>query len=221
MAAVTWHLITRKDKKSFEYIASVFALVYILFIIITASISRFETIDSRFISPAFIPLLWTLAYWLNKLVIAGKKKTKIAFIVMNVAIAVLLISAEFNNSYASYSDIKDYGIPGYTDDDWRLSPTVQFIRSHPDIFEPDVEIYSNANDAVYFFTKKHAQQLPHKQIPEEINELFSEDAFYIVWFSLTDESDDISLNYILKNRPMKVLKRFPDGAIYVTRDSLP
>ena len=153
--------------------------------------------------------------------LVSSRKTKVAFIVMNIAIAVLLISAEFNNSYASYSDIKDYGIPGYTDDDWRLSPTVQFIRSHTNIFEPGVEIYSNANDAVYFFTKKHAQQLPHKQIPEEINDLLNEEAFYIVWFNLTDDSDDISLNYILKNRPMKVIKRLQDGVIYITRDSLP
>ncbi|MFT4154490.1 hypothetical protein [Parafilimonas sp.] len=215
-AAVIYHLITQKGKTGFAYLAAVFALVYILFIIITASISRFEPIDSRFISPAFIFMLWALAYWLNRMVTATKRRLKAVSIAGNIIIAVLLMAGEATNSYASYSDIKDYGIPGYTDDDWQLSPTVQFIKAHANGFKPGVEIYSNANDAVYFFTQKHAQQLPHKESPEEIKALFNESDFYIVWFNFTDDNDDVSLKYILHNRPMKLVRKFNDGAVYIS-----
>lgn len=215
IAAVAWHFLTKKNNATPGYISAVFALIYILFIIIAASVSRFERIDSRLITPAFIPLIFTLVYWLNKFAAATRGSMKFICISINIVIAVLLISAEFNNSYASYSDIKDYGIPGYTDDDWRLSQTVQFIQAHSKDFGA-TDIYSNANDAVYFFTQKHAQQLPHKESPEEIKELIDEDTFYIVWFSFTDNDDDVSLKYILQNKPMKIIHQFKDGVVYVT-----
>ena len=35
--------------------------------ILTATISRFEGLNSRFMTPAFIPLLWSGSYWLVSL----------------------------------------------------------------------------------------------------------------------------------------------------------
>lgn len=214
--AVLWHIITGKHKHSFEYIASVVALVYILFMIVSATLSRFEALDSRLFSPAFIPLLFVLAYWLNKLVVISKGWMKLLFIAINILMAVFFIWNEYTISYANYSDIKDYGIPGYTDDDWRLSPTVQYIKTHAGIFRADVEIYSNANDAVFFFTGHTAQQLPHKQFTKDINDFYTEDNFYVIWLNLGNDADLISLSDILKNRRMKLIKRFTDGAVYVT-----
>jgi hypothetical protein len=216
--AVTWHLATKKDNTSFEYIAAVFAFGYISFMILTATVSRFEPLNSRLFSPAFIPMLWVLAYWLNKTVIVSKGRKRFLFIGLNVFIAVFFICNEFIPSYGSYSDIKDYGIPGYTDDDWRLSPTVEYIRSGDSVFRPEYDIYSNANDAVFFFTGHSSQRLPHRQSPSDIKEFFQDDHFYVVWFSLESDPDVIGLKDILKNKRMKLVKQFSDGAVYMTID---
>ncbi len=218
-AAVIWHLITKKDNTSFEYIAATFAFGYISFMILTATISRFEPLNSRLFSPAYIPLLWVLAYWLNKTITASKGWKRFLFIGFNVFMAIFLVCNEFIPSYGSYSDIKDYGIPGYTDDDWQLSPTVKYIQSSDSVFRSDFDIYSNANDAVFFFTGRSTQRLPHKQSPDEIKEFYDDDHFYIVWFNLGYDPDIVALNDILKNKPMKLIKQFPDGAVYMTIDS--
>ena len=49
---------------NYESIAAFFALFYVSFMIVTATLSRFETLNSRFISPAFIFLLWSGSSWL-------------------------------------------------------------------------------------------------------------------------------------------------------------
>ncbi len=217
-AAVIWHLVTKKHNTSFEYIAATFAFGYISFMIITATVSRFEALNSRLFSPAFIPMLWVLAYWLNKTVIASKGWKRFLVICFNVFIAVFFICNEFIPSYGNYSDIKDYGIPGYTDDDWRLSPTVKYIQ-RDSVFRSDFDMYSNANDAVFFFTGRSTQRLPHRQSPDEIKEFNDDDHFYIVWFNLGFDPDIIALKDILKNKPMKLIKQFPDGAVYMTIDA--
>jgi hypothetical protein len=214
ITAVLWHLISGKDKNTVEYITTVFATVYILFIIITATISRFETLNSRFISPAFVLLLLILSYWLNRLVVATKGGIKILCILVTIIVGAAFVWNEYKISYQSYDDLRGYGIPGYTDDEWKLSPTVQYIQSHKDIFSDEYEVYSNANDAVYFFTGHTAQQLPHKQALKETRDFYMEDHVYLVWFYLGDNPDLIPLNDILKNKPMKLVNQFSDGAVY-------
>ena len=98
-AALLWHIITKKDKGGFIYIATVYAFVYSIFMIVIATISRFETLDSRFFSPTFIPMLLVLAYWLNKLVKSGKKWFKILFVCINIATGIFFIWTEFNSSF--------------------------------------------------------------------------------------------------------------------------
>lgn len=218
-AAVIWHIITKKDKNSFIYIATVFAFVYTTFMVVIATISRFEMLDSRFFSPAFIPMLFMLAYWLNELVVASKRWFKTLFVCTSILIAVFFIWTEFNSSFSSYSDIKDYGIPGYTDDDWRLSPTIQYLQANAGNFRSDYEIYSNGNDAVFFFTNHLAQQLPHKQFPNDVKEFYNDDHFYLIWINLSDNNDYITLKEVLQHKPLKLVKRFPDGAIYSTNDN--
>jgi hypothetical protein len=216
--AVVWHLVTKKDNTSFEYVAAVFAFGYISFMILTATVSRFEPLNSRLFSPAFIPMLWVFAYRLNKTVIVSKGWKRFLFISFNVFIAVFFICNEFILSYGNYTDIKDYGIPGYTDDDWRLSPTVKYIQSKDSVFRSNYDVYSNANDAVFFFTGRSTQRLPHRQSPDDIKEFLQDDHFYIVWFTLGFDSDIVALKDILRNKRMRLVKQFSDGAVYMTID---
>ena len=48
--------------------------------------------------------------------------------------------------------VKDAGIPGYTEDQWTKSETVQFIERNALPFKKNYTVYSDAYDAIYWFT---------------------------------------------------------------------
>ena len=67
---------------SYENIVIAFAIVYGLFIVISASISRYERINSRLLSPMFIPLLIACTSWVPDVIRLVKSKAKYALAVV-------------------------------------------------------------------------------------------------------------------------------------------
>jgi len=199
-----------------DYIAmsAVFSLLYILFMIIMASISRFEELDSRFISPAFIPLLWCGSYWLISFPQQSKSHHKKWWTMAGLVIFLLFQYNQLRNDYETWDEVKDDGIPGYTEDDWKFSDTVQFIEADSLPFKKNYTIYSDAPDAVYFFTSRHAKYLPHKEFKNEVQEFVNDPECYLVWFTNEEDSDLLELQFIDRVKKMKLLKKFSDGAIY-------
>src|SRR5476651_2035174 len=49
---------------SYENIILAFFIVYALFMIISATISRYERINNRLLSPLFIPFIWGCTHWI-------------------------------------------------------------------------------------------------------------------------------------------------------------
>ncbi|MEO8768790.1 MAG: hypothetical protein ABI402_01850 [Ferruginibacter sp.] len=197
---------------SYENIAACFSIIYLLFIIVIASISRFEQLNSRFLSPLFIPLLWCcskpIIYFSNKM----KKKW---MIVLGIIIFACFQYGQLAADYETWDGVKDAGIPGYAEDQWTLSETVLYIQKDSIPFKKDYTIYSNANDAVYFFTRREGKFLPHKELPDRINEFVNDHHCYVVWFDDGDNTDLVGKDFITNVKKMKLLKQFSDGAIYV------
>ena len=54
-----YRLLHKIEHNSYEKIAATFTLMYSLFMLIVATISRFETINNRLLSPFFIPCVFT------------------------------------------------------------------------------------------------------------------------------------------------------------------
>src|SRR6185437_4936303 len=73
---------------SYENIVIAFAIVYGLFIVIWASIQRFERINSRLLSPMFIPLLIACTDWVPDVLLLIKSKAK--YVLAGVAIVLML-----------------------------------------------------------------------------------------------------------------------------------
>jgi hypothetical protein len=206
--------INNRQLVSYENMAAFFSLVYLLFIVIIASVSRFETLNSRFLSPVFIPLLWTCTNWIIRVYrrLTGSKRYAL---MAGVIIAFLLFQyGQLAADYETWDGVKDAGIPGYTEDQWRYSETVLFVQNDSLPFKPGYTIYSDANDAIYFFTGRTGNFLPHKEYVPGLKEFLADPHCYVVWFDDGENPDLVNKEFIIKVKKMKLLKQFSDGAIY-------
>ena len=130
----------------------------------------------------------------------------------------IFLSFQYNQlaaDYETWDGVKDAGIPGYTEDQWRYSETVQFIQKDSLPFQKNYTIWSNAYDAVYFFTESPGKFLPHKEFNDEVMEFLNDPHCYMVWFTDGENPDLVDLDFIINIKKMKLLKQFSDGAIYV------
>ena len=116
--------------------------------------------------------------------------------------------------YETWDGVKDAGIPGYTEDQWKYSETVLYIQKDSILFQKGYTVYSDANDAIYFFTRRQGKFLPHREDPVAINHFLCDRHCYVIWFNDGLNPDLVGLNFIVKIKKMKLLKQFDDGAIY-------
>jgi hypothetical protein len=206
-----------KDRRiaGYESMAAFFALVYILFMIVTASLSRFETLNSRFMTPVFIFLLWSGSSWLVHLVQRARASSvKWSLAVLGLFI---LVSFQYNQLAAdseTWEGVKDAGIPGYTEDGWTKSETVLFIQNDSLPFKKDYTIYSDAYDAIYWFTKRPGQFLPAREYKPGVKNFLNDPHCYVVWFNDGENFDLVDKNFLVQAKKMKLVKEFSDGSIY-------
>jgi hypothetical protein len=205
---------SKKRLVTLEDMSAFFAFFYISFFLVAASISRFEPIDSRFLSPAFIPLLWSLStplVSLRRKVPAVSKKWSIA---LGFLVFALFQYGQLDADYETWDGVKDAGIPGYTEDQWQLSPTVEYMKQDSLLFAKGVTVYSDADDAVYFFTQKRGFFLPHRQDTASVNRFLKNKKCFVIWFNDGENPDLVGKRFISDIKKMKVARQFDDGTIY-------
>jgi hypothetical protein len=203
-----------KNIGSFETLTAFLALIYLLFIIITATISRFEALNSRFISPAFIFLLLGITSWMPTFFSQSARKTKQFAVATVVLIFLGFQFGQFDADAKTWDMVKDAGIPGYTEDGWTQSPTVLFVEKNLVSFKKNYTIYSDATDAIYWFTHRPGKYLPGKRDDIEIQEFLDDRHCYVVWFNDGEDDDRIDKNFLTQVKKMKLIKQFEDGSIY-------
>ena len=199
---------------SYENIIIAFAIVYGLFIVISASISRYERINSRLISPMFIALLIGCTSWVPDVLKNIRSKSKYALAGVAVVLMLAFEYTTFKVDYQRYDDESDYGVPGYSDDDWNKSKFVVFLRNHKKVFKPDIPIFTDANEAVYIFSRMPSEVLPHRYFKKDVEKFYTHNHFYLIWFNKLDNPELISLTDIMKEKKLTMLYKFDDGAIY-------
>src|SRR4029077_8369551 len=139
---------------------------------------------------------------------------RIAVVSLGILLAAGFQYNQLKADYETYDGVKDAGIPGYREDPFPQSDIVVYIQKNKSLFKPGYIIYSNAGDAVYFFTGLFSQLLPQDVFPKDIKNFYLERRQYVVWFNNVDNPDLISLDEILKNKKMKLIEQLNDGAVY-------
>ena len=82
------------------------------------------------------------------------------------------------------------------------------------LFAKNYTVYSNAYDAVYFFTGKPGKYLPHKEYKPGIENFLNDHHCYVIWFDDGEDADLVDKNLLLNVKKMTLLKQFSDGAVY-------
>lgn len=209
----------RRHLNSYENLAITFALVYGAFIVISSTFSRYERINHRLLAPIYIPALWGYTSWglllLKK--IAHDNTRKIVGAIM-VVLMLGFITKEFFIDKKRYDDqVKDsYGVPGYTDESWQDSDFANYLRTiDTKMFDPKVTIYTDAHEAVYFFSGMSSYLVPHRFFKNDIASFYKNKRFYLIWFKALENPELINLKDIQKVKNLKLIKSFGDeGGIY-------
>lgn len=206
--------VTQRSYAAGDYIFTAYFIVYTVFIIGISTLSHFEQINNRLLSPLYIPFLISLTAWLPGCMARLRIKQRQLALVAVLFFAVIFQVNQFKNLKQEYHDYTTYGIPGYTDDTWKYSPLVAFLKTRHNVFDAGYSIYSNAHEAVYFNGALQSASVPHRNDKKDIHDFFSENGFYLIWFNQVTDHELISMAQIGKNA--SVIKRymFKDGAIY-------
>jgi 4-amino-4-deoxy-L-arabinose transferase-like glycosyltransferase len=199
-------------------VVAVLALIYGVFLI--SSITFFDAaipLDWRLLTPLFVLLIVSVCTWIGTTPNQSLRR----------AAAPLVLTIVFISAWAAVveaNSMRREGI-GYTADMWRDSPTIAALKQFP----PDVQVYSNGWDVIYFYTGRHTQLLPNK--PEEADAA-SGDTFNARMQQLEDElkarhaviaylhhgrRGPLFLNEaeLMQQLSIRRLGRYDDGAIYV------
>jgi hypothetical protein len=217
--AVIWIFHRTEKMHSYEYIAAVIGSVYCLFMLLSATLSRYEQFTNRLLSPLFIPLIWTLSFRIPALIIHPVKKFRLTGIALGTILTVVLIPIQLSADIETYDGVKDAGIPGYTEDPFPQSDIVQYIEKNKGRFKTGYRIYSNAGDAVYFFTGLTGHILPQYVFPAQVQRYYGEGHNYLIWFNDVDNPDLVDKKTILLHKRLTLLQQFQDGSIYMTPDA--
>ena len=70
------------------------------------------------------------------------------------------------------------------------------------MFKPDIPIYTDADEAVYLFTKMSSTLIPHKLNTPAVEKFYSEKRFYLVWFDNLYNAELISLPDIMAHKKL-------------------
>jgi hypothetical protein len=209
---VVYRVLQQQFYRRNETVLALFFVVYAVFIIAAASISRFETLSSRLLSPIYIPFILVGSFWLLRFIKQKTKLQKTGILVLLFFVYAVTMFFQYQQNAENWEGIADAGIPGYAEAHWRASPLAKYIKEHKVLFNQP--IYSDANDGLYYLTGLQALPLPHKEIATEQKKLLQEPQLIVVWFNDGENPDLIDIPFIQAQKRLTNTLHFNDGAIY-------
>ncbi len=205
----------KKEHNYYEKITVAFTIVYSVFMLITATISRYETINNRLLSPFFIPCLFTLSFYVVGALKSIQHKLSYSIIKIIIIIIGLATLGDYaQKDFASYQENSQGGIGGYTEDDWMFSETIAYLKKDSSFWGKGQPVYSNASHAVYFFTKQHLSILPERKYQNLVKEFTQSPQLWLIWFKNEDNPEILNLEEIKGIKNLELLKEFKDGYIF-------
>ena len=215
---VLYRLIRRTNFFSYDTIGISYFVAYSVFILYTASVSRFQPLDSRLLSPLFIPWIWGSTVWIpGALQRLSSHAVRLTVQLALFVAGICFLYGEYDTWKANWEGIKYAGIPGYTEDSWKESATMGYVKAHKAELEAQGTIYSSCTDGLWFLANVPAELMPHIETQEDIDYMMHHDHFTVIWFNDSYNFDLIDINFIKKHKELAGEVHFDDGAIYYFR----
>jgi hypothetical protein len=207
-ACIYWW-VKRKEPLSLPSLGITFCGIYTLFILSTAMLTAYEGLDTRLLSPLYIPGLIGIGGTLYRL--APNRYVLTGALCLLLALGVASEVHYLENPTIAYQRYVRYDI-----DDLRKSPTIQFINSHPDMLDTTNTMYSNAPDLIYLLSKRrHSEYLPELYSAEDIRDFWFDHGAYLVWLNACLAYPTSHLKALNDRVGLTLLYTFSDGAIYI------
>lgn len=216
-----YRLVRKSGFFSYDTIALSYFVMYTLFILYTATVSRFQALDSRLLSPLFLPWLWGSTVWIPGTLKRCSVPWRKAGVAACLIAAACFLQGEWQTWKENWEGIHYAGIPGYTENTWRDSETMAYVRAHRDSLQQSGTVYSDAFEGLWFLSGLQAELIPHKDNAEDIRYMMKDDHFTVVWFDDAINKDLIDVDYIRIRKQLIRELHFQDGAIYFFRDAPP
>jgi hypothetical protein len=211
-----YRTIKKIEHNSFEKIAATFTLMYSIFMITTATLSRYEPINSRLLSPFYIPCLFTVSFYTVHYIGYIKKfKIKFGISLMVSAFGLIILYQYINNDKETYADESENGIGGYSEDEWMKAPLVKFIQKDSSVFNTGLPVYSNSSHGVYFFTRRNLPTFPERVHAKDVARFYSYPKTILIWFNNEGNDDILNLKEVNAKKKLTVMHHFSDGDIFL------
>jgi len=205
-----------KNKSSITIVsitAASFLSIYVLFILVSSTLSNYDDINNRLLSPVVIAFFTLLS------IIAAKVlENKSAQFRLNIALffilSLLALTENLTSDKTSLQNNQDAGIGGYAEDYWKDSEILYFLKTSAFADTSKIPIYSNDNAAIYYFTGKHAKTLPELTHERELDVFVESPTIYVIWLNSGANPDLIEDKELKTIKNCKPVFTFADGIIY-------
>lgn len=203
-----------------EDVVAIFFIVYILFMLIIASLSKFEELDNRLLSPIFIYFIFIIVFKLKSFMKTSFYQRNKSFLA---ALLILIFTVyqvfQVKRLVQFYQDSINYGLAeSYNQPQWKHLPIINYIQFNQKHLKENTTICSNANDAVYYFAGIACKALPEKAYHDDVKRFYKEHNKIIVDFRNEFENEEIlKLEEIEKFRKCDTLYIGKDGLILYTK----
>lgn len=193
--------------------AASFLSIYILFILVSSTLSNYDDINNRLLSPVVIAFFTLLS-----IIVVKVLQNKSAQFRLNIALFFILSLIALNGNLTSdktaLQNNRDAGIGGYAEDYWKDSEILHFLKTSAFADTSKFPIYSNDNAAIYYFTGKHAKTLPELTHERELAVFVQSPVIYVIWLNSGANPDLIEDKELKTIKNCKPIFTFADGIIY-------
>lgn len=200
----------------FTPIAS-FILIYLLFIIISSSITSYDPIGDRLLSPLYVPIILLLLLLAEAFVETYANRLPKHVLFAFLFCGLLIWQARHIPHVIEYAANQYQNGIELDGREWKASQTLQFLSAHrTDTY--GFECYSNFSGAVYYLADikaKSTKNKSHNKL-QFLESLSSERPALLIWFNKIQSHP--SIEEIQAGANTTLIAGFNDGAIYrVTR----
>lgn len=216
----------KRDIPSVMFPLFLFGIMYTFILLIVASLSSFNSLDSRFVSPIFIPLVALILTTVKVILSSNLMPAGLPMMAIRLVMYVLpliLLGLSGYRSVASMSLHHEYG-GGYTSIDWHDNQAIEYWQSH--MPEDEYLAFSNYPAGVAVHTWHMALPSPRRtEHPNAGEAVIPLDTYlpsmfvpgkdsYIVWIEPNEYTHVYSVDDLRAIVEVETLYEGMDGGIY-------